>query len=37
VANLRKLAIAPTVSSHSGGNEMSLARRYALNWCKLLA
>jgi len=37
VADLRKLAIAPMVSSCSGGNEMSLERQYALNWRKLLA
>jgi len=37
VADLRKLATTPTVSSCSGGNEMSLARQYALNRCKLLA
>jgi len=36
VADSRKLAIAPTASSHSGGNEILLTRQYTLNWHKLL-
>jgi len=37
VADLRKLATAPTASSCSGGNEMLLVMQYALNRRKLPA